>query len=208
MSTDHGRGYVHGSSACNCSHDYLLPAVLRELERLPWHAPRRVFDLGCGSGAVANALSTRGYRVTGVDPSTDGIARARAAYPTLDLHLGSAYDELAARFGSFPAVVSLEVVEHVYDPRTYAASVYALLEPGGTAIISTPYHGYLKNLAIALANKTDAHVNPLWDHGHIKFWSIRTLSVLLREAGFRDLRFERVGRIRALAKSMIAIVRK
>jgi 2-polyprenyl-6-hydroxyphenyl methylase/3-demethylubiquinone-9 3-methyltransferase len=202
------RGYHYVDAGHNCSHAYLLPAVIRALGRLSWRGEKRVFDLGCGNGSVARTLTDRGYRVTGVDPSALGIEQANQANPDLDLHLGSAYDDLAERFGTFPAVTSLEVVEHVYDPRTYARCVFSLLEPGGTAVISTPYHGYWKNLAIALTDKTDHHVNPLWDHGHIKFWSIKTLSQLLGEAGFVDLRFERVGRIKPLAKSMIAIARK
>lgn len=54
----------------------------------------------------------------------------------------------------------------------------------------------------------DAHFTALWDHGHIKFWSIQTLGELLHEAGFVDIHFERVGRVPALAKSMIAAARK
>lgn len=96
----------------------------------------------------------------------------------------------------------------MYFPRQYAATLFSLLESGGTAIVSTPYHGYWKNLAMAVTGKMDAHFTVLWDHGHIKFWSVKTLGELLREAGFADIRFERVGRIPALAKSMIAIARK
>ena len=61
---------------------------------------------------------------------------------------------------------------------------------------------------MALTNHMDKHFTALWDNGHIKFWSIDTLGELLREAGFVDVRFERVGRIPPLAKSMIAIARK
>ena len=104
-------------------------------------------------------------------------------------------------------VLSLEVVEHVYFPRQYAATVFSLLQEGGTAILSTPYHGYWKNLAMALSGKLDKHFTALWDHGHIKFWSMNTLTTLLEEAGFRDIRFERVGRVPVLAKSMIAVAR-
>ena len=78
-----------------------------------------------------------------------------------------------------------------------------------TAILRTlQSHGYFKNLAIAIAGKWDAHHSPLWDHGHIKFWSVRTLDKLLREAGFKLIEFRRVGRFPALAKSMIAIAYK
>ena len=79
---------------------------------------------------------------------------------------------------------------------------------GGTAILSTPYHGYWKNLALALSGQMDRHFTALWDHGHIKFWSMKTLALLLEEAGFRDIRFARVGRIPALAKAMIAVARR
>ncbi len=188
---------------------YLLPPVLAELSRVRWNGQRRrVFELGCGNGATAAELASRGFEVVAVDPSEDGIRLARQAHPDLQFHLGSAYDDLAGRFGRFPAVVSLEVVEHVFFPRQFAACVFSLLEPGGTALISTPYHGYLKNVCLALAGKMDRHLAPLWDYGHIKFWSIKTLSILLQEAGFTDLRFLRVGRIPPLAKSMIAVARR
>jgi 2-polyprenyl-6-hydroxyphenyl methylase/3-demethylubiquinone-9 3-methyltransferase len=105
-------------------------------------------------------------------------------------------------------VISLEVVEHLYFPRKFAKTAYDLLQAGGTAIISTPYHGYWKNLAMALTGTMDAHFTALWDHGHIKFWSFQTLYALLSEAGFVDISFFRVGRFPILAKSMIAIARK
>jgi len=54
----------------------------------------------------------------------------------------------------------------------------------------------------------DNHFTALWDHGHIKFWSFRTLRILLEEAGFKNISFHRVGRIPIIAKSMIAIGRK
>ena len=95
--------------------------------------------------------------------------------------MGSAYDDLAGRFDRFPAVISLEVVEHVYAPRDFAMTLFSLVEPGGIALVSTPYHGYWKNLALTLTGKMDAHFTALWDHGHVKFWSVRTLGVLLRE---------------------------
>jgi 2-polyprenyl-6-hydroxyphenyl methylase/3-demethylubiquinone-9 3-methyltransferase len=157
---------------------------------------------------VANALSNIGWNVTGVDPSIEGITIANQSYPTLQLELGSAYDDLFSRYGQFPIVISLEVVEHVYFPRQYATTLFNLVEPGGTAIISTPYHGYWKNLVIAIFGKMDKHFTALWDNGHIKFWSVKTLRILLRDAGFKNIRFTRVGRISPFAKSMVAIANK
>lgn len=198
-------GYRYLGAGHTPAHGYLLPAVREELGRA---GARRLFDLGCGNGSTAATLTAEGYEVTGVDPSAEGIAQARVAYPALRLEKGSAYDDLRARYGQFPVVLSLEVVEHVYAPRDYAATLFDLVEPGGRAILSTPYHGYWKNLALAVTGKMDAHFTALWDHGHIKFWSFDTLGTLLTEAGFQNIRFRRVGRIPPLAKSMIAIAEK
>src|SRR5262249_53290923 len=126
----------------------------------------------------------------------------------LQLFVGSAYDDLAARFGTFQVVLSLEVVEHVYYARKLAATLFSLLRPGGLAIVSTPYHGYLKNVGLALSGKLDSHFTGLWDEGHRKFWSIPTLKELLKEAGFGEISFQRVGRIPVFAKSMIAVARR
>jgi len=202
-------GYAYGSAGYNPSHPYLLPRLHGILDSLALPPEqRRLFDLGCGNGSVAAALTERGWQVVGVDPSAEGLQRAREVYPHLALEEGSCYDDLAARFGTFPLVTCLEVVEHVYDPRALARCVRDLLGPGGHAIVSAPYHGYWKYLALAVTGRLDAHLAPLWDHGHIKFWSRRTLSQLLTETGLRIDRFEYAGRCRPLAKSMIAIARR
>jgi 2-polyprenyl-6-hydroxyphenyl methylase/3-demethylubiquinone-9 3-methyltransferase len=180
---------------------YLLPPLTRLVTRGP------IFELGCGNGSVAERFARAGFAVTGVDISDQGIAIARSR-GVGRFEIGSAYDDLAARFGSFPTVLSLEVVEHCFFPRKFARTMFDLTEPEGVSIISTPFHGYWKNLALALSGKMDDHYTVLWDGGHIKFWSEKTLRVLLLEAGFERVDYVRAGRIAPLAKSMIAVARK
>lgn len=194
-------GFIWPTADRPPSHGYLLPAVRRVLSA---YKPARLFDLGCGNGTLAAALAAEGYEVSGIDPSESGISQANRAFPDLRLEIGSAYDDdLVARFGTFPAVISLEVVEHLYFPHHFARTLAGLLEPGGVAIISTPYHGYLKNLALAVAGAHDRHHHPLRDHGHIKFFSEKTLIALVEDAGLQHAGFQRVGRIPQLAKSMV-----
>ena len=165
-----------------------------------------MFDLGAGNGAFVARLLAEGFEAEGVDPSTSGVAIAQAA--GLRVEVGSGDIDLASRYGQFDGVTCLEVIEHCHFPRRVARCIHDLLTPRGVAVISTPYHGYLKNLALAVTNKMDAHFTALSDGGHIKFWSEKTLTLLLEEADLEVERILRVGRIPPLAKSMVFVVRR
>ena len=64
--------------------------------------PRRLFEVGCGNGAVANWLQSRGIEVAGIDFSESGISEAHRAYPGLRFRNRLAYDDLAASYGHSP----------------------------------------------------------------------------------------------------------
>jgi 2-polyprenyl-3-methyl-5-hydroxy-6-metoxy-1,4-benzoquinol methylase len=189
-------GYLHSEPVLHIANRLVLPVIAQILDGHPGvQAGRRIFEVGCGTGASAHWLQGRGYDVTAVDPSPSGVALAHEHFPHLKLHPGSGYDNLARKFGQFPCVLSMEVIEHLYNPRLFVARVFDLVAPGGIVILTTPFHGYWKNLTLALTGRMDAHFTALWDHGHIKFWSASTLRQLLGEAGFADIRIHRVGRI-------------
>lgn len=61
----------------------------------------------------------------------------------------------------------------------------------------------MKNLVLSVMDKWDKHADPLWDGGHIKLWSKKTLSQLLTEQGFTVTDFVGCGRLPYLWKSMI-----
>jgi 2-polyprenyl-3-methyl-5-hydroxy-6-metoxy-1,4-benzoquinol methylase len=177
--------------------------MLRAISRREF-ASKRAFELGCGNGYTANRLSELGFSVSGIDSSETGVLIARSSYPHLDLHIASAYEDLAAKFGRFPLVLSIEVIEHLLEPHIFSERFYDLLEPGGVGIITTPYHGWLKNVAISVSGHWDKHHTSIWDGGHVKFFSPATLTEILCKAKFRDIHIQRVGRVPPLAKSMIA----
>jgi 2-polyprenyl-6-hydroxyphenyl methylase/3-demethylubiquinone-9 3-methyltransferase len=203
--TDAAPEYYYHSPEAGHTSGYLLPSVARALSGV---AAGMVLEAGCGNGGTAAWLRSRGWSVTAIHTSESGVGIARNQYPGIRFEVMSVYEDLGGTFGAFDAVVSLEVIEHLYDPRAFAKNVFAALKPGGVLVLSTPYHGYLKNLALALTGAMDAHFTALWPNGHIKFWSMRTLGQLLREAGFENIEFDRVGRIPPLAKSMVVRARK
>lgn len=164
-----------------------------------------MLDLGCGNGAVLAAFRDTGWELVGIDGSRSAIEQARKHYPQFRFEHLDVTRDLEAWFppASFDAVISVEVVEHLFDPRGFVRNCRRLLKPAGTLVLTTPYHRYVKNVAVAISGKSDRHYNPLWDFGHIKFWSKRTLTTLLDEAGFENISFACRGRLPFIWKDMI-----
>jgi 2-polyprenyl-3-methyl-5-hydroxy-6-metoxy-1,4-benzoquinol methylase len=196
--------YQYHNDQLGQAHQYLLPAILSLLSA---EKNRCVLDVGCGNGAFARALLAKGFDVYGTDASEPGIAIAKQTHPSRffvqDLSNQGLPTELAHL--RFDTIISTEVIEHLYDPRNYVAFCKTILRQngGGELILSTPYNGYLKNLALSVFNKWDFHLNPLWDGGHIKFWSRASLTALLQEQGFQVSDFVGCGRLPYLWKSMV-----
>lgn len=201
MATGVYRDYGYRPGNRNPSHAYLLPVLDRMLEA----SPGPVLDIGCGEGDVAKALIRRGHDVFGVDASESGIQLASMDAPgrffVMDIESGRLPANLAGI--RFSTVISVEVIEHLYAPRSLPALARTVLAPGGDLIISTPYHGYVKYLLLAVSGRLDRHLGALWDGGHIKFFSRSTLERLLIEEGFSVTGFAGAGRFRLLWRSMV-----
>lgn len=199
-------GWQSSSGPESCG--YITPAVLRILGRLD---VRRVCDIGSGNGALVGALRDAGYETAGVEYDKHGVEIARNNYPGINFYQLGVEDDpsqvLATEEKVFDAVVSTEVVEHLFAPHLLPTFARKIVSNGGYLVISTPYHGYLKNLALSFFNKWDTHHTPLWHGGHIKFWSRKTLTQLLEKNGFLVIAFYGTGRLPWLWKSMIIVAK-
>ena len=200
--------YRYKDARAPCTAAYLHKEVLAMCGDLP--SGTRVLDVRCGNGFLMTHFLEKGCTVVGIDLSQEGISFARATYPSGRFELLPADDRILHLLDEEPSdvVVGTEVVEHLHAPREFARGCFAALKPGVRFVCSTPYHGYLKNLLICIFNRFDTHFDPLWDGGHIKFWTLRTLHRLLAEAGFWNVRFSGAGRVPFLWKSIVAVAQK
>jgi 2-polyprenyl-3-methyl-5-hydroxy-6-metoxy-1,4-benzoquinol methylase len=181
---------------------YLQSALFSMLDK---RTNRCILDLGCGNGHLVSYLIKQGYNAYGTDASENGIAIAKKEYPdrffVQDLSTGKLPVELQNL--PFDTIISTEVIEHLYNPEGFIDFCKNALQPNGELVISTPYHGYWKNLMLSIFNKWDAHLGPTWHGGHIKFWSRKTLSQLLMDKGFSIVTFKGCGRVPYFWKSMV-----
>jgi len=165
----------------------------------------RVLDVGCGRGRCTLALAEAGYRAVGIDVSERAITEARAAVPGAEFHVPNLSSPMPFADGSFEAAFMTDVIEHVFDPRTVVQELFRVLGPGGKLLISTPYHGLIKNVMIALF-KFDRHFDP--QGPHIRFFSRNSLTKLLREVGFGSFTYFYLGRVFPVWKNLVVTASK
>jgi ubiquinone/menaquinone biosynthesis C-methylase UbiE len=146
-------------------------------------AGRRVLDVGCGTGAVAQALAERGARVWGVDPSDEMLAVARRRVGrSVGLKRGRAED-LPFKDGWFERAVLRLVVHLVERPRALA-ELARVLAPGGRVVVATfdraHFGGFWLTKYFPSVQRIDAE----------RFPDPETLASELERTGFADARVE------------------
>lgn len=180
---------------------YLLQPVVAALRA---QGAKKILDLGCGNGAFTGRVQREGFDISGLDHSHSGVEIARKHFPRIAFDQYDVNSALPPQYcQGYDAVICVEVIEHLLLPRKLLEAARAALKPNGLLVVTTPFHGYWKNLALAVTGGFDAHWHPLRDYGHIKFFSRATLRALLEECGFNQLQISTAGRIPSLAKSMI-----
>jgi 2-polyprenyl-6-hydroxyphenyl methylase / 3-demethylubiquinone-9 3-methyltransferase len=104
-------------------------------------AQRRVLDIGCGGGLLAEALTRHGAHVTGIDlaPAMIEVARLHAheSQLSIDYELSSAEAHAERATQRFDVVTCMELIEHVASPDALVAAITRLLRPGGDLFVAT-----------------------------------------------------------------------
>jgi 2-polyprenyl-3-methyl-5-hydroxy-6-metoxy-1,4-benzoquinol methylase/uncharacterized protein YbaR (Trm112 family) len=111
--------------------EYILSLVPKNSES--------ILDVGCGSAWVAKAFQNSSTFVCSPDISSENPRKAVERYPSPN-HVGVAADTYYLPFAdnSFDTIIATEIIEHLHDPKAFAAELLRVVKPDGAAIISTP----------------------------------------------------------------------
>ena len=151
-----------------------------------------IIDIGCGNGNFVSRLYKEGHKVTGIDAELSGIEIARKNYKNINFFQYSIYDNPSnLKIEKADLITSIEVIEHLFKPDELLIFSKHFLKSNGKLILSTPYYGsYIKNLFCSIFNKWDDQFTVLWDGGHIKFFSLKTLRKILEKSGFKIVSYK------------------
>jgi methionine biosynthesis protein MetW len=169
-----------------------------ELQRHVPAGARRVLDLGCASGALGAALKACGAYVVGVERDAGYASRARER---LDEVVEADLETLdPAPLGRFDVVIAGDVLEHLADPWAVLRRFAAIVEPGGTVVVSLPNVRHWESVfAIVVQGRFPRRNEGVFDRTHLRWFTLHDAWSLVDQAGLtveaveRRIRYRRVG---------------
>lgn len=148
---------------------------------------RRVLDIGCGGGLLAEGMAARGARVMGIDLSEGALKVAKLHLKEsgrqVEYRLLSAEALAAEMPAAFDLVTCMEMLEHVPDPASVIRACATLVRPGGEVVFST-LNRNPKSFALAiLGGEYLLRLIPPGTHEYAKFIRPSELEAWARAAG-------------------------
>ena len=164
------------------------PLRLAHIERLAGGlSGKRIVDVGCGGGILAEAMAAKGATVTGIDladkPLKVAMLHRMETASAVDYRLVSAEDLAGESPGAFDMVTCMEMLEHVPDPPSIVSACAKLVKPGGLVFFST-INRNAKSFAFAIVGAEYVlGLLPKGTHEYARFIRPSELSRACRDAG-------------------------
>ncbi len=148
---------------------------------------KKILDVGCGGGILAEALAARAATVSAIDMAEDSLAVARLhlleSGLTVDYQCALAEDYAAEHPAAFDVVCCLEMLEHVPSPGSLIEACARLVRPGGDLFFSTINRNTRAYLHAIVGAEYVLGMLPRGTHDYARFIRPSELAAWLRGAG-------------------------
>lgn len=148
---------------------------------------RRILDVGCGGGLLAESMAAEGAEVTGIDMVAPALAaaqdHARQSGVTVAYHQSTAEAWARDHRGRYDAVTCMELVEHVPDPAQLIQAMAAMVRPGGHVFFATVNRTWQARLLVILISEYLLGIVGKGTHTYEKFVRPQELTLWGRRAG-------------------------
>ena len=149
-------------------------------------AGKRIIDIGCGGGILAESMAARGADVTGIDLSEKPLKVAQLhlleSGQKVDYRLIAAEEIAQQQPGSFDCVTCMEMLEHVPDPPSTVRAAAALAKPGGWVFFSTLNRNPKSFLLAIVGAEYVLNLLPKGTHEYRRFITPAELATMARDA--------------------------
>jgi 2-polyprenyl-6-hydroxyphenyl methylase/3-demethylubiquinone-9 3-methyltransferase len=166
-------------------HD-INPLRANWIDNLAPVAGKKVLDVGCGGGILAEALAQRGAQVTGIDMGDAplGVAKLHQLESglSIDYQKSTAEDFAKQHENAFDTVTCLEMLEHVPDPSSVVRACAKMVKPGGHVFFSTINRNPKAFLFAIIGAEYVLRLLPRGTHEYAKFIRPSELANWSREA--------------------------
>ena len=156
--------------------------VISELKKLSKGS--NILDIGCGEGSILWAAKKLGHTPNGCEVSRNAVKIAKTLVETDNIIAGTLETEIYPN-NTFDCVISLEVLEHLRNPRYFIETIAAILKPTGTLLLSTP--NYYRGGAFAERMVHKPHSCTDYPPHHYSRWTAKTLKTALKRS-FGEIR--------------------
>ncbi len=163
------------------------PLRLNHIDKLVGIKGKRVLDVGCGGGILAESMAVRGADVTGIDLSEKPLKVAQLhlleSGQKVDYRLIAAEDLAREQPGQFDCVTCMEMLEHVPTPPSTVQACADLVKPGGWLFFSTLNRNPKSFLFAIVGAEYVLNLLPKGTHEYRRFITPAELAAMVRDAG-------------------------
>lgn len=204
MSTFYNQFWNKQKNTTMADFPYKWP-VIKKL--IPTEPNLIILDYGTGSGQIMEEMKKINpkSKYIGIDVAKSAIKLAQKKHKKSKFYITKDGGKLPLKERSIDFIIAADVIEHAFYTQELLNEFGRILKPGGKLLLSTPYHGLIKNLVIVIFG-FEKVFNPV--EAHIRFFTKKSLFPMIEKANLTIKEFGYFGRFYPISNGIYVVAKK